>query len=774
MQDRSQMRFTDREQTILLLVADGMSNREIADHLTLSPTTVKWYVKQIFHKLGANRRTQAVKMASDLNLIEIRSPEHDPMPGIPTPLTALIGREREVNEIINLLNELAVRLITILGAGGIGKTRLALEVAQRQARQIPGQVCFVALDSVISRSGMIQAVASAIGFQFHGSLDIERQLLVNLRNRKLILILDNFEHLLESAQLVNEMLIAAPRLKILTTSRERLNLSVEAVYSLQGLDYPTTANGAQEYAAFVLFMQVARYSQPVFQPDSDDVFHICRICQLVEGMPLAIELAARWIDMLIPAQIAEEIVKGVGILQTTRQDLAERHRSIRAVFERSWKLLSGYERGVFKKLCVFLGGFDRAAAEQVTSATLFTLSTLVDKSLLMRVGRDRFKLHELVRQFAQEKLQVDSDEYTLILHEHCRYYASLMECWEKNIKTGVSEIPNSLLEVQNNYDNILGGWHHALESSLMIDIGKYVFSISLSFQTRGLNSEAERTFAQALRLFDVRNSSASAPVRVRLMTHYGWFLLARGQLEQARQVLQDAMELTSMVDNSDAADVGILLGFLGWALYLNSQPDAGHERAKRGLAICQTANFQLGVWICFSILGEIEHGEGRYETAYHYHHEALTHAEEYQDLYGIIQSLAHLGCTCCALGKCDDALAYLRRGLTLMRTLLTLDNLFLMILGIAGVHEQRGQPDVALELLAFILHHPQYGSPVLEPTVRVLLSQLRSRLSAEQINAVMERAKQGQLSSRYLDPHFTVSPELVDQLFEMLDEAANV
>ena len=402
--------LTERERAILQLVAAGMSNREIAGQLILSPTTVKWYVKQIFNKLGVHRRAEAVKMATDLSNMEIAPPESHPASGIPTPVTPLIGREREINQIINLLDDPAVRLGTILGSGGIGKTRLALEVARWKTAQMPGQVCFAAFDAVASLSGLVQSVASAIGFRFHGSLDPGRQLFVGLRNRRLILVMDNLEHLPEAGQFINELLSSAPRLKILATSRERLNLSAETVYSLRGLDYPTAVGCAQDYAAFMLFMKVARCSQPAFQPDSNDMIHICRICQLVEGMPLAIELAARWVGLLDTEQIAEEIAHDINILQTTLQDLPERHRSIRSVFERSWQLLSEGEQEVFKKLSVFHGSFGRAASEQVAGATLFMLSALVDKSLLMGVGRDRFKLHELVRQFALEKLQTDSGD----------------------------------------------------------------------------------------------------------------------------------------------------------------------------------------------------------------------------------------------------------------------------------------------------------------------------------------------------------------------------
>ena len=391
----------------------------------------------------------------------------------------------------------------------------------------------------------------------------------------------------------------------------------------------------------------------------------------------------------------------------------------------------------------------------------------------MRIGADRFKLHELVRQFAKEKLQANPNEYTLILHEHSRYFASLMEVYEKKMKADVSGMSEGILKVQDDYENILAGWHHALEIPLLSEIGKYIFVVSGWCQLRGLNSEAEQTFAQGLYLFDMSKLSEHIPTRVRLMTHYGWFLLAHNQSELARLILQDALELSSVLDSSHAADIGILLGFLAVTLF-DTQPDIAHERAELGLRNCQVIDFQLGVWMCLTFLGEIERIEERHESAFHYHHQALMNAEQHRNLFGITQSLAHLGCACYALGQVDDGLAYLRRCLSFMNTFVDVDNIFLLIFGIAGIHELRGRPEVALELLAILVFHPQYGSPVLGPTVHLLLAQLQSRLSSAQINSVMEKAKQGQLSSRYLDPHFTVSLELVDRLSKLLDEAARV
>jgi predicted ATPase/DNA-binding CsgD family transcriptional regulator len=763
--------FTDREQTILNLVADGMSNREIAEYLTLSPTTVKWYIKQIFNKLGANRRTEAVKMAAQLHLGELTASVHDTGQSLPTPLTALIGREKEVKEIVHFLNDPTIRLITILGAGGVGKTRLALDVAQRQMNVMPGQVCFVSLDSIASLSGMIQAIATGIGIQFHGSLPLGRQLLVNLRNRKLILVLDNFEQLLETTTFIREMLLAAPHLKILTTSRERLNLSIEVVYGLQGLNYSMDTGSMEESDAFQLFIRTVRYSQPAFISVGDDALYISKICQRVDGLPLAIELAARWIDVLTPKKIADEIAKDLSILQTTWQDVPERHRNVYAVFERSWRLLSEEEQAVFQKLCVFLGSFDSAAAEDVSGATWLNLSTFVDKSLLTRVGRERFKLHELVRQFIKEKLQGNRDEFSRTLHKHCQHYANRMEEWEKQVKADVSMIPVSLQGIQNEYDNILAGWHYALDSGYLSEIGKYAFVISLFFEKQGLIFEAEHSFAQALSILDSQISSPSYSDHIRLITHYGWFLLVRGQFEAALQVLQSGPKFDSELSDFYKADLGLWQLFRCIALLACGQPTASRESASLSLSTCQDSKFQFGIWMCLSLLGEINLVEGNYEEAFLCHQKALTLSEQYQDIHGTLQSSAHLGCISASLGKRDDAVSFLQQSMALMQTFLSVDALFLTILGIVGVYKVQGQTIDALKLLALLLHHPQYGSPATSATVIILLKEIQSQLSAEHFASIMNQAKQKQASTTYLDRDFTITPSLVDQLHELLDAA---
>jgi tetratricopeptide (TPR) repeat protein len=239
-------------------------------------------------------------------------------------------------------------------------------------------------------------------------------------------------------------------------------------------------------------------------------------------------------------------------------------------------------------------------------------------------------------------------------------------------------------------------------------------------------------------------------------------------------VLQEARELSIMLDRAHIADAGLLQGFLASAFALNNQFDAGRRNAQQALATCYASNFQSGVWICLTILGQAEHGEGIHKKAYQYHHQALTHAEQHQNLYGTIQSLGDLGCVSWALGNVKETSNYLRRGLSLLRAFFIVDTVLLTILGIAGIYERNGRPKIALELLAILLHHSQSGTPVLGPTLRLLLRRLQSQLSVEQVGKVLEMAKEGRLTSNYIDPQFAISPELVDRLSELLDEAAKI
>ena len=313
-----------------------------------------------------------------------------PAPGLPRPPTPLIGREPELATLNRLLCDPQCRLLTLAGPGGIGKTRLALELASTQRAQFPDGVFFVPLVSLSLPEFIAPAIRSALGLSSSSPLDPKEQLLNHLRQKSLLLVLDNLEHLLEGVGLLAELLEQAPGVKLLVTSRERLNMQGEWLFDLQGLPVPPLdqVDRAEEYSAVALFVQSARRAQVGFELSAEERPWVARICQLVEGMPLAIELAAAWVRLLSCREIAQEIERNLDFLSTSARDLPERHRSMRAVFDHSWQMLSAEEQRVLRALSVFRGGFLREAAEQVTGASLSLLSALVTRSLVHRTPRD--------------------------------------------------------------------------------------------------------------------------------------------------------------------------------------------------------------------------------------------------------------------------------------------------------------------------------------------------------------------------------------------------
>src|SRR5947199_1917637 len=286
---------------------------------------------------------------------------------LPTLPTALIGREQEMAQITTLLQQEEVRLVTITGPGGIGKTYLALKVAETQLEQFAREVYFVPLTPLLSAELLVATIAVTLRFSFQGSIDQKRQLLTYLHEKKILLILDGFEHVQAGASLIAEILRQAPATTLLVTSRERLHTQGEWVLDLAGLSFPHTdqIDVEQRYSAVQLFLHCAQRLNAPVPRSAEEMRAVGRICQLVEGMPLALELAAAWTRTLSCLEIAHELEQGLTLLTTTSSTVSERHRSILVVCEHSWNLLTPEEQVVFRRLSVLRGGFRRTAAEQI-------------------------------------------------------------------------------------------------------------------------------------------------------------------------------------------------------------------------------------------------------------------------------------------------------------------------------------------------------------------------------------------------------------------------
>jgi len=440
--------------------------------------------EQLWEALGLEPAEETVKLYEDIKSGRIGSavvdePIRPPVKvkhNLPTFSNELIGRELEIAQISQLLTKDNQRLVSIVGPGGMGKTRLAIAVGASLLAQFRDGVYFVDLAGLTRPDEITPAIAAVLNYQAPDkNQPLYQQLLAFLRGRQQLLILDNFEHLLAGAAMINEMLQNCPDLAILVTSRQRLALVEENRYELGGLNFPDwlTPEDALDFTAVQLFMENSRRIRTDFALTDGNVTDVVRICQLVQGMPLGLLLAASWLELLTSAEIADEVDKSLDFLAAELADLPSRQQSMQAVFDYSWQMLTPAEQTVLAKLSVFRGGFTREAAEQVTGANLRVLLALVHKSLLQRqVEKGRFTMHELLRQFAaQQRRQLDANDEALLAH--CHYFA-------REIKANTEPV-NQIIEwfIQHNADrdNLFRAWEFALEHGLAEELANLFYGV---------------------------------------------------------------------------------------------------------------------------------------------------------------------------------------------------------------------------------------------------------------------------------------------------------
>lgn len=437
---------------------------------------------------------------------------------LPADTTPFIGREAEMTEIRRLLVHERRRLVTIVGPGGMGKTRLATAMGLTLLPQFEDGVYLVDLAPVEQPEGIAPAIATALEYRPPDpALELKPQLLDFLAQRNLLLILDNFEQIPGGATLAGEILRLCPNVALLITSRERLNLTSESRYELGGLDYPTTLSpdDAMGYTAVRLFVDSGRRVRPGFELTGDNVADIIRICRLVRGMPLALILAAGWLEILKSAEIAVEIEQGLEFLAGDMADLPERQRSMRAVFDRSWHGLSPEEAAVIARLSIFRGGFTRESAENVAGANLRILLALVNKSLLQRRTEDgRFDMHELLRQYAaQQRRQIDPDG--LVELAHCREFARLVDTEVRQaVIPFLAHITDRLAAER---DNIRRAWAYAVDHTLSEKLVMLAGGIYALGMAEG--SHHHLLLEQALRSLQTAGLPDTHPDMIRLQAH---------------------------------------------------------------------------------------------------------------------------------------------------------------------------------------------------------------------------------------------------------------
>jgi predicted ATPase/DNA-binding CsgD family transcriptional regulator len=566
--------FNRREVEILGLLAEGLSNHAIAQQLFLSLDTVKWYNKQIYSKLGVSSRTQAIAKAREIGLFEAKpvapsQPEARPKHNLPAPLTPYIGRQREGTELRQLLGSASTRLVTIVGAGGMGKTRLALETAGAMLPSFPHGAWLVDLSPLTDPDRVAQSVADTLSLRGETGLPAEQQLVSYLRSRALLLVLDNCEHLAAAcASLATLLLPACPALHILATSREALGVAGEALFPLPNLAFPDPEHlppleAVQQSEAVLLFSQRAALVFPAFAVTADNARAVAQICQRLDGLPLALELTAARANLLSPAQMVDRLDTHLWLLTTSPRPQFARHRSLQACLDWSYALLSEGERILLRRLAVFAGSWTLSAAEAVCAdppgevtgglepaAILELLSQLVGKSLVTAAlpaeptaqPRMRYRLLDTIHQYAHERL-VEAGEERVMRDRHLACFLELAN--RTSFKPSQNRMPNQWKAVKHDLENMRTALGWALEDpcSERVDNGlRLVGALAWLWLQAGLYREGLAWSSRALALMEGLGPHGDW-LRALVLQSCGVLLNFQGDPRRGKQLLEESVAL---------------------------------------------------------------------------------------------------------------------------------------------------------------------------------------------------------------------------------------
>lgn len=607
-----------------------------------------------------------------------RAPRHN----LPTQTTLFIGREAEMVELKRLLLEqTGCRLLNLVGPGGVGKTRLALATAAQLLDAFPNGVYFVPLAPVREAVSIVPAIAEALHFTFNGQADPKDQLLDHLNQKQLLLVVDNYEHLLDEVGLLSDILSHAPQVTILATARERLHLQEEWVYEVQGLAFPIVkeeiSTAFTEYSAVELFTQRARQIAAGFAPFPSEMADIVRICQLVEGMPLALELAAPWIRTLSCQEIAVEIEHSLDFLTTALRNVPERHRSLRVVFVQTWERLSAAEQAVLMRLSVFRGGCTREAAEAVAATSLPVLSALVDKALLRRTNLGRFELHELIRQFAEAQLQTDPEASEQTQRRHQEYFIDFLEGRTAGVKGHRQK--ETLVEIRADMDNVRLAWRRAAAIRDAQAIARAAECLLVYYTYYGGTYEGQVAFQQAASALTAAPDAPPADLHLKnlnilehqenlvgfLLAAQAWFLShTPGQQVLSEQVIARLLRAKPGNKRKEA----IALAFLSWAIDYQGRIADSWPYAELALTLSAETGDLLGEWWSLIAFGSRNvHSEPA--KAEQFLRRALSVCQKSGDPSAQGHTCQNLGWVCVELGKYGEANQFFDQALVLFEEL---------------------------------------------------------------------------------------------------------
>jgi predicted ATPase/class 3 adenylate cyclase len=487
---------------------------------------------------------------------------------LPASLTALLGREQEVAALTALLSAQTPRLVTLTGPGGIGKTRLSLQVAAELLDDFTHGVYFADLAPVRLPEQVISAIATTLGVREIGGEPLFTSLKDYLRAKHLLLVLDNFEQVLDAAPQLAELLAAAPRLKALVTSREALHLRGEREVLLAPLAFPDWAalpplEQLSQYAAVALFIERAAEHQPGFAVTNANAPAVAEICVRLDGLPLALELAAARVKLFPPEALVARLSSRLTLLTGGPRDLPARQQTIRATIAWSYDLLDETEQTLFRRLGVFVGGFTLEAAEAVCGLTMMDrLAALLDKSLLrsLTAGEEpRFSMLETIREFAIERLAI-CGEAEAVGRRHAEYYLALAETAAPHLQRGAQLVWLERLDAEQHNVRMALTWARQVGDT---ELGlRLASALELFWVLRNHDYEGWRWLAQTL----VERDHAVPAVRARALCVAGRLALHVGDMAAAGACLAESLSLYRSLE--DRRGIARTLGFLAWQAFL--------------------------------------------------------------------------------------------------------------------------------------------------------------------------------------------------------------